>query len=295
MTFEIGTLGSTKWTSTVPTPFGPAPGAGLGDGVQRRPRRAATTDYESGFAADPVTTEYTFSKASIAQGLDKSYVAKTQPVAQGQIPAALVQLYFTDRGTATKTLLDRGVFDVMRSAGFQVSRTTKFDPLLVQWKKQNIPGTDFFRAVVASPASIAGMMYGGSALGDEQIATDATMVNLPNSIYVYTFAVTTAKDTFTDAEGAKLLTLLKQTLGRVLPASGGYAAKHVTLMGAAPDVFIGPKPAPTPDPTPGPTPGPSPIVVAGISSILLIAAYNMLSPHIGSEREARFRAGRAGM
>jgi len=288
MTFEIGTLESTKWTSNSPRPFARAPGAGLADGLMRRPRRPSDTSFESGFAADPVGGEMT---ADPTQVLGKWPVVVTKkPVLQGEIPAALVQLFFTDRGAVSQTALDEGIYKRVREGGFKVSRASKFEPVSVKWSWKHDMQADFYYPVVASPAKLAGMKYAGNAIKlPAYNATPSDLNKLPSKLYVYTFAVTTKENVFADSDGAKLLSLLRMTLGNVLPNAQAYANVHVTLLGSKPSVFNGgvtpgptPAPGPTPSPSPTPiTPVPAPIAVT-LSSIVLIAAINLLTPHIGA-------------
>jgi hypothetical protein len=286
MTFEIGTLESTRWTSNSPRPFARAPGAGLGDGIVRRPRRAATTSYESGFAADPVGGEQ---EPIRVLGSWPVTVTK-KAVLQGEIPAALVQLYFTDRGTVSQTALDEGIYKRVREGGFKVSRASKFEPVAVKWAWKHDTQADFYYPVVSSPAKLAGMKYAGNAIQlPAYNAAPSDLAKLPSKLYVYTFAVTTKENVFSDGDGAKLLSLLRMTLGNTLPVTKAYANVHVTLLGSKPSVFNGgvtPSPGPAPGPTPGPsptpiTPVPAPVAVT-LSSLVLIAAINLLTPHIGA-------------
>ncbi len=284
MTFEIGDLGSldsTRWTSTAITPFGPAPGAGVGLGVGlgagvRRPRRAATTAFESGFAAEPVGAE---TQADELRVLAKKWAITVtkKSVAQGEVPAALVQFYFTDRGVISQGILDKNLYGVAKNAGYKVSKTAKFEPIPVTWTWKHDKQADFYYPVVKQPVVLAGMPYAGNAVKlpvySEKAASAAT-ANLPSQLYVYTFAVTTGENSFTDEDGAKLLTLLRQAiLSQPYQTAAAYANVRVTLLGANPEVFgNGVTPEPTP---PSPKPGPSPVVL-GVSAIALIAIFNSL-------------------
>jgi hypothetical protein len=86
--------------------------------------------------------------------------------------------------------------------------------------------------------------------------TAAILAKLPKQLWVYTFAVTNPQKQFTDADGAQVLTLLKQSWSKLLPGAGASAYGHVTLLGAKPDVFNGTVPVPVPVPVPTPTPTP---------------------------------------
>lgn len=285
MSFE-----STKWTSTSALPFGPAPGAGLAytEGKARRPRRKATIDFESGFAAEPAD-EITFEDERI----EGKWVVREKPVLQGQIASALVQLYFTDRGTLTQSKLDSSVLKAVKAAGFRASRAVKLEQVAVRWKWQHEP--DFYYPVVTTPSNIAGLKYAGNALRlPVYNATSSDLAKLPGRIYVYTFAATSAKNTMTDAESAKLLSTLKASLGGILGPAGAYAAPYFTRLGSPPEVFEGASGAGAgsgsgsgsgsssggTDSGSDNGEGLSPAAKVGISALLLIVAVNMITPHI---------------
>jgi hypothetical protein len=256
----------TRWTSNNPAPFSRAPGGGrgLGEDISRRPRQAATTDFESGFAAEPADSEMVFSPQLVKAA--KPFVVKKLPVAQGEVPAALVQFYLTDRGGMSQERFDTGVGDRLRAEGFVTSRASRFEPLQVSWKWER--KDDFYFPVVSAPAGIAGLRYAGNAIKlPVYNPSSADLASLPTQLYVYTMAVTSAQRQMTDADAAKLLTVLTQTLSTTLSAAQAYAKVYVTLRGSDPAVFDGPKP------------GPTPIAKAGFYSVALILLYNLIGPH----------------
>lgn len=244
MSFE-----STSWTTTVPHPFATAPGAG---GLGNTRRRAATVAFESGFAAEPVGAEYVL-PGSVVKAQGPFRVSK-KPVLAGQIPAALIQIYFTDRGAINQGSLDQGVYTPIQGRGFRMS-ASKFEPISVQWgwRKQAAADKytkDLYFPVVVAPKSIEGMVYSGSAISSAELMdanfapTAALLARLPKQIWVYTFGVTNPNDQFTDADGAQVLTLLKAAWSNTLPQAGASAYGYVTLLGADPSVFNGPSPTP---------------------------------------------------
>jgi hypothetical protein len=287
MSFEIeglDSLDATSWTATSITPFGPAPGAGRGlgfggDALQRRPRRAATLNYESGFAAEAVvgpdgTANFEDQRIQAAKW---QFVLAQRPVAQGEIPSALVQLVYTDRGLLTLPQLDGQVAGLLKRSGFKVSKATKFEALPVAWKWQKLSG-GIYVPVVKAPVAFVGTRYSGSALMETPFREDpAILAKLPSVLYVYTFAVTSDQNTLTDADGARLLTLLKQAY-LSLDSAKAYGRGYVTLLGSLPSLFNGDGPY-IPNGRRIPTPGP--IVWVG-SAIALIIAANVLTS--GTER-----------
>jgi len=261
MSFE-----STRWTSNTPHPFAPAPGAGVGEMLDRRQRKPATVNFESGFAAEAFGAEYTLPDQIVkAKG---PFIVKRKPVGLGETPAALIQIYFTDRGTINQAQLDQNIFGAIKQRGFIMSAGTKFESLPVSWAWRKMPAADkytkdLYFPVVVTPKYLDGMVYSGSAVSSAELMdanfspTAAVLAKLPKQLWVYTFAVTNPQKQFTDADGAQVLTLLKKSWSVVLPYAGASAYGYVTLLGAKPDVFgngVVPVPTPTPVPTPDPTP-----------------------------------------
>lgn len=244
MSFE-----TSKWTSTSPTPFGPAPGAGL-SGVRRR---QADINFQSGFALEAFGAEYTLPDQIIkAKG---PFTVTQQPVLVGQIPAALIQIVFTDRGAINQGALDQGIFTAIQSKGFRMSASSRFYAVDVQWvwRKQAAADKytkDLYFPVVSVPAGSAaapfnGMVYSGSAISSAQMLdanfmpTAELLAKLPKQLWVYSFAVTNPNNQFTDADGAQVLTLLKADWSQTLPPLGASAYGYVTLLGADPSLFDG--------------------------------------------------------
>jgi hypothetical protein len=94
---------------------------------------------------------------------------------------------------------------------------------------------------------------------------------LPNQIYLYTFAVTSQAFTMTDGDGAQILTVVKQGLinvNKVAPARL-YGQIAATVRGCPRNIFVAPG---------------KPIIKGIVSSLILLAAYNMVIYHIGSEK-----------
>lgn len=291
MSFE-----STKWTSNSPLPFGPAPGAGrgaFGEGISRRARRRQTiAGFDSGFAAEPAD-EVTFSEEHV----EGKWVVREKPVLQGQIASALVQLYLTDRGTLTQSRLDSTVLKAVKAAGFKASRAVKLEQVAVTWKWAHEP--DFYYPVVAAPKNLAGLKYAGNALKlPVYTPLSSDLAKLPGRIFVYTFAATSAQETMTDAEAAKLLSVLKASLGGILSPAGAYAAPYFTRLGSPPEVFEGGSGSSSSGAGTGGSAGEpgsngsgsgsesgsgggfGPVAAVGISAMLLIAAVNMITPHL---------------
>lgn len=269
----------TRWTSNNPAPFSRAPGAGrgLGEDISRRPRQAATTDFESGFAAEPADSELVFSPQLVKAA--KPFVVKKLPVSQGEVPAALIQFYLTDRGGMNQERFDKGVRDRLRAEGFKTSRATRFEPLQVSWKWER--KDDFYFPVVAAPASVAGLRYAGNALKlPVYNPSSADLAKLPTQLYRYTVAVTSAQNQMSDADAAKVLTVLTQALSMILTPAQAYAKVYVTLRGSVPSVFDGGTIGPSLDPevaTSTETGTTSKVVKAGFYSVALIALYNLFA------------------
>jgi hypothetical protein len=284
-----GGLASTRWTSTVPTPFGPAPGGGRLGGM-----------FESGFAADPVPA-LQVEKGSAAPGQTQSalirqqltngvappvsikmdpldvigkgpFTVKKEPVAANEIPSMVIRFQLTDRGTLTKEALDKNVHAFLKSAGYRVSVKSTFTPIDVTWRWVHDTQADFYYPVVSSPAALAGMRYSGNAIMlPVYQASDPLLAKLPNQIWIYTMAVTSAHSTMSDGEAAQVLTLLKQSMVNMRPANF-YTRVALTLRGC-PSTLFG---ATNTDPIPKPS-------KAGWSPLILIVAYELLSIHMGSD------------
>ena len=212
--------------------------------------------------------------------VEGKWVVREKPVLQGQIASALVQLYLTDRGTLTQSKLDSSVLKAVKAAGFKASRAVKLETVAVSWKWAHEP--DFYYPIVSAPQNLAGLKYAGNALQLPVYSpTSSDLAKFPGRIYVYTFAATSAKDTMSDAEAAKILSVLKAALGGILGPAGAYAAPFFTRLGSPPEVF---DPAPV-VPVPGPEPegGLSPVAVVGASFLVLVAAVNLLAPHLRTQ------------
>lgn len=276
MVMEIGTLGSTRWTDNSPRPFARSPGAGMG--AFATPRRKVHPGFsglhESGFAAEdavPAGTPTITMDPTLVLGTGPFTVIK-QTVGAGQIPSLLIKFYYTDRGALTQDMLDQQVKAFVKAAGFKVSRATSFVPMAVNWKWEHDTQADFYYPVVSSPAAITGMKYSGNAVQLPVYTADASVLaKLPNSIYVYTLAVTSGNNTMTDGEAAQVLTLLKQAMVNMASANG-YANVNLILLGSPPEVFEEPS-----------KPVIATVISAGASGLLLVVAWNLLSAHIGSE------------
>lgn len=272
MVMELGDFSGTRWTNNSPRPFSRAPGAGFGDvATQRRPRRAATTDYDSGFAADPVNETFEDEQRIT---VDTSIKVKRLPVAQGEIPSALVKLQFTDRGTLSKENLDANVHQLLKHNGFRVSLATSLTPVDVTWAWKQDPKADLFFPVIKTPKSLAGIRYAGSAidLGLQTTRNSTLLAKLPNQVYVYSFAVTSPQNNMTDADSAKLLTLIKQAYSNMHNSGfNAYGTTDVTLLGSPTRVF---------DVVSAITPA-----VLGLSGIVLLIAYNMIAQNTGADKK----------
>jgi hypothetical protein len=265
-------LGATRWTSTVPTPFGPAPGGGRFGEV-----------FSSGFAAEqePVIesergqkVEFSFDDQKVAA--KTGYTVKKEP--SPGIPSIVIRLRFTDRGALTQGILDSQVKEFIKNAGYKVSRATSFKPQDVMWRwavigSEAAGDVPIYVPEVASPAEYMGIRYSGSAYPNPLYQPSAeTLAKLPNQIWVYTVGVTSKNNTMTDGEGAQVLTLLKQAMINMFKYSA-FANILATVRGCPRNVFE----APEPD-------LPAPVVAGMFSSLILIVAWNMMSTHVGSER-----------
>lgn len=263
MSFE-----TTSWTSTRPFPFGPAPGGGL-SGVRRK---QADLSFESGFALEAFGAEYTLPDEIIkAKG---PFTVTRKDVITGQVPAALVQMVFTDRGAINQGVLDQDIYMPIKAAGLRMSAATRFYPVDVnwEWRKQDSKdygGGRYFPVVVApagSPAaSLDGLVYAGSAISASQLLDSNFMpsaellAKLPKQLWIYSFAVTNPNNQFTNANGAQLLTAMKSAWANTLPGLGASAYGYVTLMGADASVFEAP-------------PGPEPIAKKSNTWLWLLGA-----------------------
>jgi len=256
MVMELAGLGSTRWTSNSPRPFARSPGAGVG-GLPM-----------SGFSATPADIQgedmYAFAKRW-------DFEVVRLPLEVGKIPSMLVQLRFTDRGTfAFAGQLDAQILPPLRAAGFKVSKATSFNPVAVSWKTQAL-SSDLYYPVVAAPPELAGIRYSGNAVTLPWTSTQAVDVaelgKLPSSLYIYTFAVTSKDNTMSDAQGAQVLSLVQNWKNSQPKA---YATGKMTLLGSDLNVF---------ERGGGVTP-----LAAGVGGLVLIVAWNLLSPHIKSGR-----------
>jgi hypothetical protein len=251
MTFQ-----STKWTSTVPTPFGPAPGAGLG--VMRR--KLANVNYDRGFAVSGLGEEYVLPDEILR--VKGPFTVSEQPVMAGQVPAALLQLVFTDRGAANQGALDQGIYTMLGANGFRLSNATRFYPIDVTWVWRKQPAPDktspaLYFPVVANPpgtqgAMLNGMVYSGSAISTAQLMdahfmpTPELLAKLPKQVWLYSFAITGPNNQFGAADGAKALTVMKTAWGKTLPDLSASAYGYMTLLGADPSIFEKSSPVPGP-------------------------------------------------
>jgi hypothetical protein len=263
----VGSLASTKWTSTVPTPFGPAPGGGSFGGV-----------YDSGFAAEPVepVEDVDFADDHIVNADWKIHVTKKQ-IAAGMVPSMVLQFFITDRGLSDKATFDKNFHHFLQAAGFKVSLKTSFntEPVTWRWKTvEEVPGFASSYPVVAAPSKWAGLTYAGNAIATNTInPTDEILKRVPNHVYIYTMAVTSANKQMSDGDAAQVITLVKQGLinmNRVDEGSDTALQIAATVTGCPHSIFD-PKPLP-------------PIVKGVISSLILVAAWEMLATQFGSER-----------
>jgi len=256
-----GALASTRWTSTVPHPFAPAPGGGMG--------------YISGFHAAPANEEITVDPLLVlGRG---PFTVKKEPFVSGQTPSMVVRFVFTDRGRANKSVLDAQVRELMRKAGYKTSKVTSFKSEPVTWRWQQDKGGTFYMAVVQTPKKWAGMRYAGQALGVGPVyEPDAALLGkLPTQLWVYTVALTTAYDTMSDADGAQTITLLKQAMVNMANAGVGSYAHVIATVRSCPSEVFGKVIKPV---------AKASVAKTGSAALLLLFAYNLLSPHIGSER-----------
>jgi hypothetical protein len=272
-------LGSTRWTSTVPTPFGPAPGAGSFGEV-----------YNSGFAATrngqiiqtaPGKKTYVEMDAELERVRGPFRVVEG-PRKDGEVPSLVLNMRFTSRGTVTKELLDKTIRDVFKDAKFKVSRATSFKSARVSWGwgkigAQAAGDVPLYVPRVAS-GPYKGLGYRGPLLTAPGLyePDSQLLAKMPSTIWVYSLALTTAHNTMSDGDAAQALTLLKQAVADLSAAASGGVLGHpgaIITRRTCPHSIFGQAPV---DPIPKP-------VKTGFSALLLLVAYNMLSPHIGSE------------
>ena len=273
MVMEFDGLASTRWTSNSARPFARAPGAGGGLASTRWTTNTpwpfarspgAGTSGISGFSATPATIQ-----GDDIQVLAKKWdfeVVRNAPVigAPNQIPIMFVQLRFTDRGMISSAAqLDAQILPPLRSAGFKTSKATSFNAVPVSWKITTVTGTALYAPVVDAPADLAGIRYSGNAVTLPWTGADPKQLSaLPSNMYVYSFAVTSKNDSMTDAEGAQVLSLVRAWLQG--QSAKAYATGKATLMSGDKSLFVTPI-----------TP-----VAAGAFGLILVVAWNMLSPHI---------------
>jgi len=264
-------LGSTRWTSNSPRPFARAPGAGLS---------AYQAKYTSGFSAELVNglvpappagkTGVTMDPILV---LGKGpFTVRKEPIAADDIPSMLVRFRYTDRGGLTKTDMDKNLHAFLQKAGFKVSKATKLESVPVTWKWEYDKPADFYYPVVLAPQAMSGMRYSGNAVSLPVYTADADkLAKLPKQVWVYTFAVTSAHETMTDGEAAQVVTLLKQAMVNMAKFNA-YANVELVVKGAPRGVFGAAPAQKMPQPVKG-----------AFSALILLVAYNMLAPHIGSE------------
>lgn len=251
-------LGSTKWTSNSPHPFSRSPGAGMG------------ALHETGFAAQEQSIDMD-SERILAKG---PFSVRKLPVTPGDIPSMLISFRYTDRGSLTKKQLDANVKAFLKKASFRASKASSFKPVDVTWKWGTIGveasgDVPLYVPVVASPGTYEGLRYSGNLFSAPLYSPDAkALAPLPNQIWVYTVVITSQTETMTDGESAQALTLLKQAMINMSKANA-YAKVLITLRGCPRKVF---------ESKGGPV-----IPKAGWDALILLVAYNMIVPHIGSE------------
>ncbi len=266
----MGGLASTRWTSTVPTPFGPAPGAGSMGEV-----------YNSGFAAQPV--------ADPSISLEPEVITSKGPITvvhgprkDGETPSLVISMRFTDRGAITQELLDKQIHAFLKTTGFKVSKAASFKAVNVSWRwgKMGAEAAGDVALYVPEVASgpYAGLRYAGAAYPEPLYQpSPQTLARMPRQIWVYTMAVTSAHNTMSDGDAAQALTLLKQAMinlaGSGHGGSIGRPGVIVTLRTCPSGIFGGN----------GKKIVISKPVKTGFSALLLLVAYNMISPHVGSE------------
>jgi hypothetical protein len=276
-------LGATRWTSNTPRPFARAPGGGMGTVATPFGRLPAGGRlggvFESGFAAEavgPAASNVVMNPEKILVN-SRLFTVKREPVTGNDVPALVARFRYTDRGTLTKEVLDAKVAGLMKKAGFKVSTVTSFKGVNVTWRWEKIGAeaagdVPIYVPVVAAPAEYAGLRYAGSAFRQSLYAPDdKVLASMPNQLWIYTVAFTSAHDSMADGEAAQALTLLKQAVAD-MEGSESYGTILATLRGCPRELF-------------GPVIGPviPKPVKAGFSALLLLVAYNFITAHAGSE------------
>jgi hypothetical protein len=276
-------LGSTRWTSTVPTPFGPAPGGGSFGGV-----------YNSGFAAtrngEVLQTEsgqsaYVEMEAERISAKGPFTVIEGPKVA-GEVPSIVVNMRFTERGSLTQEALDKNVLDLLRTAGFRTSKKSTLKSVAVRWTWGRIgaeaAGDVPFYAPEVADGPYKGLRYAGPKLTGPGFYEPEPRVlsSMPPTIWVYSLAATSAHSTMSDGEAAQALTVLKQALiliaNSATGAQLGVPGTIITRRTCPTIVFTGAVDKPLPKPVQAG-------VTAAWSALLLLVAYNMVASHVGSE------------
>ena len=260
-----GGLASTRWSSTSAHPFGPAPGAGRGLGT-----------LTSGFAAERVADPSISMEPEriISKG---PFTVKQKPVGVGEIPSLVIRMRYTDRGSLTKSQLDANVKALIKKAGYKVSKASSFRPVDVTWRwdtigKEASGDVPIYVPVVSTPAALTDVRYAGGAYPESLYEPSSQILaKIPGQVFIYTLAVTSGRNTMADGEAAQVLTLLKQAMVN-MASTNSFANVLITLQGCPASVF-----------------GPSakkklpPVAKAGWSALVLLVAYNMVMPHVGSE------------
>jgi len=229
--------------------------------------------FEEGLAAEPVPSpDITLEPERIlAKG---PFTVKREAITPGDTPSLVVRMRYTDRGTLTQKQLDDNVKALLKKSGFKTSIASSFKPQDVTWRwgtigKEAAGDVVLYVPEVSSPPAYEGIRYAGSLFPNPLYDPSANVLaTMPNQIWVYTVAVTSGRSTMTDGDAAQALTLLKQAMVNMAPA-GGYASVLITLRGCPPGLFEAPAKAA--------------LVQAGWSALILLVAYNMVAPHIGSE------------
>lgn len=216
-------LASTRWTSTVATPFGPAPGGGRLGGV-----------YDSGFAAERVVppTQVHPDELVLAERFKIQVTRKDTP---GN-PAMVVSMRYTDKGLLTKSVLDKQVKELLAKSGFRVSKNTLWQRTPVSWRWER-SGTIYYPVVASGP--LEGLRYAGNAIELPVIdPTDKALAQLPGTIDIYTIAITSKDWSLDDADAARALTLIKQAIIN-MERFNAYQSVAAVVRGVETSVFDG--------------------------------------------------------
>jgi len=227
----------------------------------------------SGFSADLEPSVLDFDDEKVIAQPDIEVTR--EPVRGADIPAMLIKLRYTDRGGISKGILDAQVKGLFQRTGYKTSLATSFVPVNVLWRWERLrteaTGDRELYIPVVAGGPYQGLRYSGSAYPEPLYQPNAdTLAKMPNQIWVYTVAVTSARNTMSDAEGAQVVTLLKQAIVNMY-GSGASLSARATQRGCPLSVFD--KPVVVPD-----------AMKTGAVALALLIAYNMISPHIGSER-----------